>query len=264
VSKNRAAYFEALGIGVPPSIPRTAQIAVGAKTTALDHEQEARLAALKRSHEIRQFEIELYWKRATYFWVLQAAVFTALGLMWKDGGSSSTAIPRIVPVALAALGLLTASAGWFSAQGSKFWQENWERHIDMLEDEFEGKLHKTAWVGRMGVRWSVSNINDRLIRFFVAFWLLVFVMVCASAVPVWTCTLAVSPATGDFTQPLVIVVAVVTAGGLLSLYAQKSNLRGAKPDWDMEPVFNEIQPSRPRLFREMHDASFIVKRGQSE
>ena len=37
-------------------------------------------AALNRAHEIRKFEIELYWKRATYFWLLQAAVFTALGL----------------------------------------------------------------------------------------------------------------------------------------------------------------------------------------
>ena len=264
MSTNRAVYFAALGIGTPPSEVRPADVAKETKATALVSKREARLAALTRSHEIRQFEIELYWKRATYFWVLQAAVFTALGLMWKTGGSDGTFIPHIVPVALAALGLLTAAAGWFSAQGSKFWQENWERHIDMLEDEFEGKLHKTAWIGLMGVRWSVSNINDRLILFFVIFWLLVFVIVCDSAVPVWTCAFAPSLAKGDFNQPLVLVVVLTTVRGLFSLYRQKSNLRGAKPDWTPEPLLNEVQSGRPRLLRKLHDAPFIVKRGQSE
>ena len=56
---------------------------------------------------------------------------------------------------------------------SKFWQANWEHHIDMLEDEFEGRLHKTAWVGPIGVRWSVSGLNERLGSFFVIFWVFV-------------------------------------------------------------------------------------------
>jgi hypothetical protein len=169
-----------------------------------------------------------------------------------------------VPVALAALGLLTSAAGWLSAQGSKFWQENWERHIDMLEDEFEGKLHKTAWVGLMGVRWSVSNINDRLILFFASFWLLIFLVVCGSAVPVWSFCLAASMADADFEQPLVIAVAVATAGSLFWLYGQKTNLRGATPKWEPDPQLAEIQPGRPRLLKGLNHAPFIVKRGQSE
>ena len=28
-------------------------------------------------------------------------------------------------------------------KGSKFWQKNWEAHIDILEDAFSGKLYKT-------------------------------------------------------------------------------------------------------------------------
>jgi hypothetical protein len=262
VTTNRAAYFKALGLAPPPKKPRTKGAAVDdTDITTGGHEREARLAALKRSHEIRQFEIDLYWKRATYFWVLQAAVFTALGLIWKDTGKE---IPHIVPVALASLGLLTSAAGWFSAQGSKFWQENWERHIDMLEDEFEGRLHKTAWVGEMGVRWSVSNINDRLILFFVAFWLLVFVIVCATAVPVWTVHLAHSKDQADLTQPGVIGLAAATAYGLRCLYKQKTNLRGSIPEWASEPQPTEIQPECPRLVEKMHKSPFIVKRGQSE
>lgn len=39
-------------------------------------------AALKEAREVRKFEIDLYWKRATYFWVFIAAAFggySALG-----------------------------------------------------------------------------------------------------------------------------------------------------------------------------------------
>jgi len=262
VSKNRLAYFKALDLPAPRTKERTPSAATAeTSATSDDHGRQARLAALNRSHEIRQFEIELYWKRATYFWLLQAAVFTALGLIWKDGGKG---IPHIIPVALASLGLLTSAAGWLSAQGSKFWQENWERHIDMLEDEFEGKLHKTAWVGRMGVRWSVSNINDRLILFFVAFWLLVFTVVCFSVGSPLSWCLAASMNNADFTPPAIIGVAAATAGGLFWLYKQKTNLRGSIPGWDSKAQLDEIQSTRPSLLKEIHDAPFIVKRGQSK
>ncbi|PNK72626.1 hypothetical protein CEQ35_000035 [Yersinia enterocolitica] len=37
------------------------------------------------------------------------------------------------------------SYGWFLVnKGSKFWQENWEFHIDRLEDEITGPLYKTV------------------------------------------------------------------------------------------------------------------------
>lgn len=262
MTKNRQAYFEALGLPAPATRARTrSKIKTETSATAGNLDREARFAALNRSHEIRKFEIELYWKRATYFWLLQAAVFTALGLIWKAGGIG---IPYIIPVALASLGLLTSVAGWLSAQGSKFWQENWERHIDMLEDEFEGKLHKTAWVGRMGIRWSVSNINDRLILFFVAFWMLVLLAVCVSVIPVWSFRLATTWANADFTQPAVIFLVMATAGGVILLLKQKTNLRGLSPPWEHEAEIVQVQTKPPRLFREINDAPFIVKRGETE
>jgi len=261
VTKNRSTYFNALGLPAPPAKSRRS-VAAGETSSAVnDPDKQTRLAALNRSHEIRQFEIELYWKRATYFWLLQAAVFTGLGFIWKDGGKS---IPHVIPLALASLGLLTSAAGWLSAQGSKFWQENWERHIDMLEDEFEGKLHKTAWVGRMGVRWSVSNINDRLILFFVAFWLLVFTVVCANAMSPWSWCFAASPGTANFTQPVAIGIALATACGLLWLYKQKSNLRGSIPAWETIEELPKIQDARPRLLKKINGTPFVVKRGQRE
>lgn len=146
----------------------------------LDLNHDQRKAALARAHEIRRFEIELYWKRASYFWVLQAAVFAAVGFMWQ---SSEAATVPVIAVALAALGLLTSLAGWLSAKGSKFWQENWEHHIDMLEDEFEGRLHKTAYAGKDGLAWSVSGVNDRLALCFIVFWVVLLVATIGIANP---------------------------------------------------------------------------------
>ena len=39
--------------------------------------------ALNRAYSLRTFEIEHYWKRATYFWGFQIAIFAAFGLLWR-------------------------------------------------------------------------------------------------------------------------------------------------------------------------------------
>ena len=66
-SRLREKYFEALGV----------QKNAASESSKLE-------AALKRAHEIRQFELDLYWKRATYFWALEGAVFAAFALLWRD------------------------------------------------------------------------------------------------------------------------------------------------------------------------------------
>lgn len=38
-------------------------------------DREVHKEALKQAYEIRKFEIELYWKRATYFWTFLGASF---------------------------------------------------------------------------------------------------------------------------------------------------------------------------------------------
>jgi len=168
----REVYFEQLGID-PSS----------------KEDRERRQAALTRAYQLRSFEIEHFWKRATYFWGYQVAIFTAFGLFLsgRAGGFLFLAVP------VAAVGFLTALAGLLAGQGSKFWQENWEKHIDMLEDEFEGRLHKTVWLGKTCCHPSVSGVNHVLGWVFVAFWVMAFVGAVAL-------TLATTEANGA-TQP---------------------------------------------------------------
>lgn len=133
-------------------------------------EKEKVKLALDRAYKQRSFEIEHYWKRGTYFWGYQIVAFATFGLVWKDSGASSG---RLMLVALAIIGLLTAIANFLSSEGSKFWQQNWENHIDMLEDEIEGRLYKTVWLDHGNVSFSVSQVNRSLNLCFAGFWLFV-------------------------------------------------------------------------------------------
>jgi hypothetical protein len=114
--------------------------------------------ALALAHEIRQFEIELYWKRAAYFWAFQLIAFTALGLVLKDGEIKSFGLLLIAE----SIGVITAYAGYLTACGSKFWQENWEAHVDMLEKEM-GVLLTQVIMCRTPPQFSVSRINQFLL-----------------------------------------------------------------------------------------------------
>lgn len=94
--------------------------------------------ALKHALDIRKFEIELYWKRATYFWTFIGA--TMAGFLAIQASTAEN--KQDLAVILACLGMVF-SFGWVLVnRGSKFWQENWEKHVDVLEDSVTGPLYK--------------------------------------------------------------------------------------------------------------------------
>lgn len=97
--------------------------------------------AVKAILKIRKFEIELYWKRATYFWAFIALVYTAYGLL-ETSRKSGFASP--LEWVVACLGLLLAVSWHLVNRGSKYWQENWENHLDILETKWLGPLYKTV------------------------------------------------------------------------------------------------------------------------
>ena len=148
--------------------------------------------ALDRALENRKYEIELYWKRAAYFWTFIAATFA--GYIALQASSA----PNVNQMAflLANVGVVFSLAWFCVNRGSKFWQENWEYHVDLLEDNIQGPLYKVVTNRqRPSTKWeyvnhgltgpdslSVSKINQ-LVSFFVTLiWVL---LIFFSLPPCW-------------------------------------------------------------------------------
>lgn len=85
---------------------------------------------------------------------------------------------------IAASGGFVFTFAWYLAnRGSKYWQENWENHLNLLEDAFTGPLYKTLLersdsgtfsekfvTGLLGV--SVSKINQWVSVFVIFIWII--------------------------------------------------------------------------------------------
>jgi hypothetical protein len=132
--------------------------------------------ALKQALDIRKFEIELYWKRATYFWTIIGVIFAGYFLLLKsDGLKAHSNLILLVNC----IGFLFFLSWWLVNRGSKFWQNNWERHVDLLEDDIMGPLYKRV-IQTGDLNWfkihkeynySVSKINQFLSFFVTLIWL---------------------------------------------------------------------------------------------
>jgi len=96
--------------------------------------------ALKEALDIRKFEIELYWKRAGYFWAFIAAIFAGYFAVLSADEKDQNAL-----LILSCLGMVFSFAWYNVNRGSKFWQENWESHVDKLEDSQIGPLYKVVF-----------------------------------------------------------------------------------------------------------------------
>lgn len=144
-------------------------------TSTHNFSDNLREKALNHALDIRKFEIELYWKRATYFWAFIAAAFVGYLGMFSTNDKTR---PDII-LLICTLGLSFSISWYFVNRGSKFWQNNWERHVDLLEDEIIGPLYKTAIDKRTcffrelhkEYPFSVSKINQLLSLYVVIIWL---------------------------------------------------------------------------------------------
>jgi hypothetical protein len=127
-------------------------------------------AALAIALDVRKFEIDLYWKRASYFWVFTGAALAGhlAALTDRDPNHRPQAM-----LLTSCVGLVFASAWYLVNRASKFWQSNWEAHVDLLEDELHGPLYKTVlsdqtpwWKFHGAYQFSVSKINQ-ILSFYV-------------------------------------------------------------------------------------------------
>jgi hypothetical protein len=146
-------------------------------------ESSMRAFAYKNAEEIRRFEIGLYWTRSAYFWAFIGATMAGYGAVQTMTPSVSKSH---LSVLAAAMGFVFSVAWYFANRGSKQWHENWENHVDLLEDSVAGPLHKTIlrrpqprgleYVTRAITGpgcYSVSKINQIVSCFVILLWALI-------------------------------------------------------------------------------------------
>lgn len=133
--------------------------------------------------DIRKFEIQLYWTRTSFFWTIIGSIIAGYFLVFAIP-EKNVNLNKIL-FCLSNLGL-TFSVGWYFAnRGSKYWQVNWEKHLDTIEDDIIGPLYKTT-ISRSHYRttkqffkllspypFSVSKINQVLNIVVIGFWLII-------------------------------------------------------------------------------------------
>ena len=168
-----------------------------------DKELERYKSALESAMDIRKFEIDLYWKRSQYFWAFISGAYILYFYVVKEIRNEQIDILKLtatlknaniinepevhqqldmlqsadvtwIPFIISAI-IVFISINWYLVnKGSKFWQNNWERQVDLLEDIVHGPLYKTIIfekTKRLSIfkpyPYSVSKLNQ-LLSLFVA------------------------------------------------------------------------------------------------
>jgi hypothetical protein len=127
-----------------------------------------KLSELQLAADVRKFEIGLFWQRSLFFWGLIAATFLVYANL-KDSDAT-------IRFAIVSAGFIF-SLGWTLVnRGSKFWQENWERKVELAGESASVHLFRDRepvqakfflWRAR---QYSVSKLAIALSDFTVAVW----------------------------------------------------------------------------------------------
>lgn len=140
-----------------------------------------RKCAFETAHDLRKFEIELIWKRSTYFWGLQIATFAGVAALSSSLNQSphgslglgSVGFISILLLLLSVFGTCAAFAWFAVAYSSKVWMYNWEKHIDRLESEFSGDIYKTLYFRNDRRIFSLTGVNESIAIIACAIWVMV-------------------------------------------------------------------------------------------
>lgn len=172
--------------------------------------------------DIRKFEIELYWKRTNFFWTILAAIIAGYFLIYSKLSNIPDKTSLKTLFSLGCLGLIFSTGWYFVNRGSKFWQVNWEKHLDCIEDEVIGPLYKTTidtnyYHGKFfnlvaPYPFSVSKINQVLNVVLIVFWIF---MLCDFSFTFLT----FKPCLAETYKSFYFIASFLTSAGLYSLFA---------------------------------------------
>ncbi len=128
--------------------------------------------------ETRKFEIELYWKRTAYFALFIGAVFVGYYSILLPNETNNNGNSHLSLI-LAVLGYLLSLLWYMANRGSKYWQENWEAHIEELSTHLgipifgiiKSRKH-SIWNLREEYPFSVSKVNQMVSLIITFGWLM--------------------------------------------------------------------------------------------
>ena len=132
--------------------------------------------------DTRKFEIELYWKRTGYFVLFIGAVFVGYYRVLPISEPSDSEKEWLL-LLLSSLGFLLSLLWYMANRGSKFWQENWETHIEDLSIELGKPIFDIIKINEHTVYnpkqfnksypFSVSRVNQMVSLIITFSWLLI-------------------------------------------------------------------------------------------
>jgi len=165
----------------------TASAFDGPITESVEERVPMAIEALRYAHDIRKFEIDLYWKRSVYFQTIIGIILAALALTLKtsDGASKWAVDLSVLQALITYLGAILAFAWYAATRGGKYWQRNWETHVDTLENLVTGPLYKTVYNKKSGQNflhifkeypYSTSKLNSFIAAVFVVLFCLIQVV----------------------------------------------------------------------------------------
>ncbi|MEC0400789.1 RipA family octameric membrane protein [Bacillus subtilis] len=120
------------------------------------------------SLQIRNFEIELFWKRSLFFWGFIASAFVGFSSLYGKNFYLS--------IIIADFGFICSLCWTLVNRGSKFWQENWESKVENKEINKHSELFtkiepiQKKFILLQARKYSVSKLAIGLSDYVVILW----------------------------------------------------------------------------------------------
>ena len=133
--------------------------------------QQDDVDALERAHDIRKFEINLTWKRATYVGAFQGFLFAALGVLVVNSDSSTDEV-NFFKFVVSIVGVFLSGAWLLFNHGAQFWQRYWEEKIMKLENNYPDERKTIKFINPFNnLPYAIGRTNVALSGFFFVMWL---------------------------------------------------------------------------------------------
>lgn len=113
--------------------------------------------ALEQALRARENEIALFWKRSGFFLAFIVSAYTAY--FFVEYGSGAGHHPHM-SVLLLGLAYFLCLSWHLANKGSKFWQKNWEFHVNQLATQQIGPLFRVYKEPHSGSQWIPLSEYD--------------------------------------------------------------------------------------------------------